>query len=193
VKNNSLDSEYLHLVEHMQRCGAQTEIYLLASNPFVAVCMARGDGREWPGITLGLGAAWHAREAAQKAVLEHGQTGPYFARLWRHHERSFPASPEDIRLLQDHGLYYCDPARSSEFEFLRAAVPEPPPAATDVRIAIADVTTPDLQNSPFRVVRAVARGLQPIHQGAGFERLLTPRIRAYLAGKCPNHAPVPIC
>jgi ribosomal protein S12 methylthiotransferase accessory factor len=189
----SLDPEYARIVDYVAFRGARTQIYLVASHPFVAVCMAQGDGREWPGITLGLGAAWEAREAARKAALEHGQTGPYLARLWRNRERPIPASPEDIRTFQDHALYYCDPAHSKEFEFLRAAVPDPPPAAADVRIAIADVTTPDLLDSPFRVVRAIARGLQPIHYGAGMERALTPHVQTLLAGHPPNCAPAPVC
>jgi hypothetical protein len=86
-----------------------------------------------------------------------------------------------------------DPARSSEFDFLRAAVLEPPPAETDVRIAIAELTTPELQDSPFRVVRAVARVLQPIHYGAGFERALTSQVQARLGGRRPNAAPIPVC
>jgi ribosomal protein S12 methylthiotransferase accessory factor len=193
VNVDSLDAEYARLVEAVQRRCALTEIYLLASNPFVAVCIARGDGRQWPGITLGLGAGWCARDAAHKAILELGQTGPYLARIWRNREQPIPASPEDIHTLQDHALFYCDPARSSEFDFLRAAVLEPPAAETDVRIAIAELTTPELQDSPFRVVRAVARGLQPIHYGAGFERTLTSQVQARLGGRRPNAAPIPVC
>jgi ribosomal protein S12 methylthiotransferase accessory factor len=192
-KADRLDTDYADLLDRVQRCGAQPEIYLVASDPFVAVCVVRGDGRQWPGITLGLGAAWCGREAAQKAVLEHGQTGPYLARVWRNGERPVPSSSIDLRSLQDHALYYCDPVHSSEFDFLRATVAEPPSAAKDVRIAIADVTTPDLEDSPFRIVRALAHGLQPIHHGAGFERELTPRIREYLAGAPPNDAPIPVC
>ncbi len=192
VNVDSLGPEYALLVEAMQSRAALTEIYLISSDPFVAVCMARGDGRKWPGTTLGLGAGWSARDAAHKAILEHGQTGPGLARIWRNRERPIPASPKEIRTLQDHALYYCDPAHSAEFEFLRAGA-EAPPAERDVRIAIADLTTPDLQDSPFRVVRAIARGLQPIHYGAGFERALTPQLQARLAGRTPNSAPVPIC
>jgi ribosomal protein S12 methylthiotransferase accessory factor len=188
-----LDAEYASIVEQTRARGAETEIYLFCSNPFVAACIARGDGRDWPGVTLGLGAASSEREAVLKAILEHGQTGPYLARIWRNCERPIPASPEDIKSFQDHALYYCDPSHAKEFDFLRTGHQSVLDASTDVRIAIADLTTPDLQDSPFRVIRALARGLQPIHYGHGFERVLVPQLQAALAGRVPNWAPIPIC
>ena len=67
------------------------------------------------------------------------------------------------------------------------------PAGVFRSFAIADLTPPDLLDSPFRVVRALALGLQPIHYGHGLERVLVPQLQAALAGRAPNCAPIPIC
>jgi ribosomal protein S12 methylthiotransferase accessory factor len=173
--------------------GAQIEARILSADPYVSVCVARGDGLEWPGATLGLGVGTSAADAVAKAVLEHGQTGPFIASTWRTREVAIPSSPEAIRTFLDHALYYCDPVRAAELDFLRDADQAPLPAQRGVRFAVADITTPDLQVSPFRVVRVLSSGLQPIHCGYGFERALTPHVRTLLAGRMPNLAPIPIC
>jgi len=65
--------------------------------------------------------------------------------------------------------------------------------SSSVRIAIADVTPNELEASPFRIVRALARGLQPIYYGDGFERAHTQHLKDLLNGRKPNLAPPPIC
>lgn len=155
---SALPSEIARLPRHWQESGARTEVRLLCRDPYVALCIARGDGVHWPAITLGLGAGWQADDAVRKALLEHGQTGPYFARLWRNRERPIPANPGDIHSFEDHAMYYCDPAHVAAFDFLREGPAHPPPATADVRIAIAEITPRELEGSPFRVVRALARG-----------------------------------
>lgn len=179
---NDLSGDYEPLIADIRSRGAEIEVSVIAAEPYVAVCVARGDCITWPAITIGLGAASNARDAVQKAILEHGQTGPLLARIWRNGEQAIPATPEEIRTLRDHALYYCDPACAHEFDFLRGegALVEWP---LEQRIAIADLTTPDLLDSPFRVVRALGRGLKPLWCGYGFER-----------GACSrNSAPPPIC
>jgi ribosomal protein S12 methylthiotransferase accessory factor len=182
--------------------GALLETYLLATGSpvFVAVSVGLGHGDRWPAVTLGLGAAGNCCEAIGKAILEHGQTGPYFARAWRSKKTPIPATPEQILTLEDHALYYCDPSHRVQFDCWRDRANALEPGAhhesgrtDDVRIAVADLTPPELESSPFRVVRALARGLQPIYCGPAFERLPTPRLRALLAGRMPNPAPPPIC
>ena len=190
---SALPSEIARLPRHWQESGARTEVRLLCRDPYVALCIARGDGVHWPAITLGLGAGWQADDAVRKALLEHGQTGPYFARLWRNRERPIPANPGDIHSFEDHAMYYCDPAHVAAFDFLREGPAHPPPATADVRIAIAEITPRELEGSPFRVVRALARGLQAIHCGFGLERSPAPQIERDLGGKAANGDPVPLC
>jgi len=188
----ALAPDFRRLIEGWAARGACARLYLLASNPYVAICVTRGDGVRWPGVTLGLGAGWRPLDALHKAVLEHGQTGPYFARLWCGRERPLPSAPEDIQTFEDHALFYCDPRHAGEFDFLADARCTSPTPAAESRIAIADLTPPGLHDSPFRIVRAVAHGLQPLHCGAGFERAQAPAIVERLGGRPANHAPIPV-
>jgi len=167
------------------------EIYLLdaASPLFVAACVGLGEG-----ITLGLGAARIREEAIEKAVLEHGQTASYLMKRWKEK----PVS--QILTLEDSALYYCDPAHRAEFEpWRRCNAPlertrsDGNAPSAQPRIAIADLTPPELESSPFRAVRALGHGLQPIEYGAAFRRLPTPRLAALLKDRTPNPAPAPIC
>ena len=186
------------IAARLEAQGARLETYLVASGDpvFVVVSVGLGHGNRWPAVTLGLGAAGSRSEAIGKAILEHGQTGPYFAHVWRSKKASIPATPAQILTLEDHALYYCDPAHRAEFDCWRGCADTLDPGADnehDVRIAVADLTPPELESSPFRVVRALARGLQPIYCGPAFERLPAPRLRKLLAGRMPNPAPPPIC
>jgi len=184
------------IAARLEAQGARIETYLVArGNPvFVAVSVGLGQGDWWPAVTLGLGAARDRSQAIGKAILEHGQTGPYFAQVWRSKKARIPATPSQILTLEDHALYYCDPSHRAEFDRWREGVHhETSGIGDDVRIAVADLTPPELESSPFRVVRALARGLQPIHCGPAFERLPTCRLTVLLAGRPPNLAPPPIC
>lgn len=49
-------------------------------------------------------------------------------------------------------------------------------AAEGVRVAIVDVTSPDVASSPFRVARALGENLQPIHFGHRLAQLANPRL-----------------
>ncbi len=204
VSLNSLAPAIVEIVEHVRSRGAYLEVYLLESGTpaFVAVCVGLGDGHGWPAVTLGIGAGQDRDQAVSKAILEHGQTGPLLARIWRNRELPTPRSAEDIRTLRDHALYYCDPCHAAEFKRWRDAGniaaaqdrrAERRMASPRPRLAIADLTPPDLEDSPFRVVRALACGLQPIWCGHGFERSFTTRLHDSLNGRDPNLAPLPVC
>ncbi len=194
VQNN--DATVSEMLTQCQECGAHVDLYLVAQGgpATVAVCVARGDGYRWPAVTLGLGSGSNAKEAVLRAVLEHGQTGPSLANEWRRERRLF-ASDQDIRTLHDQALYYCDPAHLSEFENWRsdACRVQITVSNSQIRIATVDLTPHELMDGPFRVVRAIARGLQPIHAGHGFERTHTERLEQLLQGRAPNPAPIPIC
>ena len=196
VAAHSIPPDSASLISHLASRGARTEVYLLAQDQaaVVAVAVAIGDGIEWPAFTLGLGAARNRSRAIGKALLELGQTGPFLARVWRRRESPLPIAPQDIKTLQDHALYYCTSSHRGEFARWRATPNGLPTAAfTDVRIAAVDLTPPELQISPFRVVRALARGLQTVSCGYGFQRLPCARLAALLAGNPPNPSPCPIC
>jgi ribosomal protein S12 methylthiotransferase accessory factor len=184
-----------HIIEHLQTRGARTEVYLLAEGPpaLVALAVGIGDGIEWPAYTLGLGAAQNSGGAIEKAILELGQTSPSLARIWRRQETSVPARPQDIKTLREHALYYCDPSHRSEFQsWLAAPAGLSNISSLNVRIATVDITPSNLIDSPFQVVRALGKGLQPIYCGYGFEQVACERLTNLLNGASTNSAPCPI-
>ena len=63
--------------------------------------------------------------------------------------------------------------------------------AASVRVALVDVTSPDVATGPFHVVRAVSPDLQAISYGYGFERPPVKRIQARgLASQIPPICPI---
>ncbi len=194
------DEDLLGVLQGLERLGAAVEVSLLPSacGYPVAMALAFGDGRDWPGVTLGLGADPDARLAIRQAVLELGQTGPYLRRLMRQ-GAAIPEGPEAVCEMMDHAVFYFDPRRAAAFDDLRGGGPGlswrdlwagPPRTlegcvgaleAAGVRVWLADVTSADLAMTPFRVVRAVSPDLQPISFGFGLDRASTTRIAARAA------------
>jgi hypothetical protein len=121
-----------------------------------------------------------------------------------------PSHASEVRTMLDHAAYYFPPDRATAFERLRsdaAAVSvrelaRGAPARTlarcasdlrdsRVRVALVDVTAPDVATGPFRVVRAVSPDLQPISHGYGLDRQPVLRIRASgLSAEIPPIQPV---
>jgi ribosomal protein S12 methylthiotransferase accessory factor len=192
--------------------GASVELYSLSAGVPVPViaCLAIGDGERWPGTTVSLGAHPDPSVALSKAVLEQGHVGPYIRRLMKDENVARPSTPDGVRTLNDHALYYVPVERRPAFDFLRAAAgegvglsalgPGRPPtweglseslAAEAVRVAVADVTSPDLRSSPFAVARALGTFLQPIDFGYALRRLASPRLERHAhAGINPDPHPV---
>ena len=175
------------IVEHLAGRGAETEVYLLCDAPvFVAAAVARGDGERWPAQTPGLGAARDEASAVDKAILELGQTAPYLARVWRGREVALPESAREIGSLQEQALYYCDAAHDAEFAaWLGTPDERPTTGSGGGRIAVVDITPPELLDGAYRVVRGLGRGLRNVAVGHGFERLTRDVVR--------NKAVCPIC
>jgi ribosomal protein S12 methylthiotransferase accessory factor len=191
------------VVEQLEAAGARVELYLLDAGldiPVVA-CFGFGDGKHWPAVTVGSAADLSPRKAARRAILELGYSGPMQRRMMRAGEHLAVQSPCDIRSFRDHALFYIPRDRLSTCDFFRQApedaIPltafaEPSDGSLDayrgrllshgIRIALVDVTSPDVALSPFRVVRAVGANLQPLHSGFRRERLANPRLRALCGG-----------
>lgn len=202
MPDDTLDPGVGEVIRQLARRGARTELYLLDVGlglPTV-VAIAFGDGREWPGATVALATHASPGVALRKAVLELGHVSPYIRRLMVGGERPVPACPEEVRTLEDHALYYVPPERARAFDFLRdgsallplAELAGPATvsreecaarlAAGGVRVAIADVTSPDVATGPFRVARALGTDMQPIDFGHHLRRLNNPRLKAMLTG-----------
>jgi hypothetical protein len=61
----------------------------------------------------------------------------------------------------------------------------------DIRVAVVDVTSPDVASGPFRVVRAVSLDLQDISYGYQLDRQKTKRIlQLGLATPIPEISPI---
>jgi ribosomal protein S12 methylthiotransferase accessory factor len=213
VPDGALEPGIREIVRQLGERGAAVELYRLDAGTGIptALCLGVGDGERWPAVTVALACHTDLRTAVRKAILEQGHVGPYIQRLMR--ESKVPATPDEVLSLEDHALYYVRPERLGAFDFLRrpgdrtddvilADLPIAPPptaagcaerlSAAGLRVAIADVTSPDVAASPFRVARALGTNMQPIHFGERFRRLANPRLQAHLTARGVNPDPHPV-
>jgi ribosomal protein S12 methylthiotransferase accessory factor len=64
---DSFEPPIARIIEHLRSRGAELDVYLVenGSPAFVAVCVGRGNGSDWPAVTLGLGASPQASRFEQ--------------------------------------------------------------------------------------------------------------------------------
>ncbi|KYF70543.1 TOMM precursor leader peptide-binding protein [Sorangium cellulosum] len=197
VLDESIDPDAREVARQLADCGARVELYLLEAGIAVpaVMCVGYGDGKRWPGAVVSLAAHLSPRAAIRKAILEQGQIVSYVFRFVTGQEVVIPARPEDVRTLDDHAAYYFPAERAAAFAFLReggavtaSQLEEPGEVslselarrvtAAGLRIAIVDVTSPDLAATPFRVARALGPEFQQIHFGHELAQLGNPRLRS---------------
>ena len=210
--DSTCDPRLLDIVNAITSLGATVETYLLPAGVYGAtvLCLALGDGHEYPGVTIGLGTGVDARAALRSAVLELGQTGPYLQRTMRSETVPVPRAPAAVRTMLDHAAYYFPLRRSKMFDRIRGSaaplamrqIPRAHPArplqhcasalaASGIRVAIVDVTSADVATGPFRVARAVSPDLQPISFGYGMDRVPVARLRRMgISAQTPAIQPV---
>jgi ribosomal protein S12 methylthiotransferase accessory factor len=206
--DDTIEEGAREVIRQLEARGARIELYHLDAGlgaPTVA-CAGFGDGERWPGVTMALAAHPDPCIAARKAILEQGQVGPYLRRLIAGGEHPIPAGPEDVRSAHDHGLYYASAERAGILDFFRAGdaispadLPSSPAAsleacvehlgAAGIRVAVVEVTPPDLRGGPLRVVRALATNIQQIHFGFRIRRLGNPRLRRFLSSALDGAMP----
>jgi ribosomal protein S12 methylthiotransferase accessory factor len=195
----------------MERLGAEVELYSLDAGLRTAVvaCLALGNGVTWPGALVGCGAGGCVATAVCRAVLEAASMGPQLRRML--HARYEVPRGRPPRDPVDHALHYLPADRKSAFDFLRSPEKHAVPVAqtqstvplsvtewaararsTGVRVAVADVTSPTVSHTPWRVVRALGTHAQPLDFGMRFQRLANPRLEGFLAGASPNADPHPL-
>jgi ribosomal protein S12 methylthiotransferase accessory factor len=178
VRLDGLDPALVAVLEGVESLGGAVEVYALptAAAGTVVLCLALGDGEAWPGVTIGLAAALDPATALRKAILELGQTGPYLRRLLRTGAIEVPPDPESVTTMLDHAAYYFPQERAAAFDFLRSdeetGLPDATPSLAEaaLRVAVVDVTAPDVALGPFRVARALSPDLQPLSYGYGLDR-----------------------
>lgn len=208
ILDDSVDAGTREVVRQLEERGTRIKLYLLDAGLSIptVLCLGFGDGRNWPGVTAALAANMSPHIAIRKAILEQGHVGPYIRRLMLSGEHSIPMQPAEVHSLTDHALYYVPAHRAQYLEFLEDRSTEPVVASdlqepdrtsldafleklksVGVRVAVADVTSPDIFDSPFRVARALGENLQPIHFGFKFRRLASVRLKAMTANGLNPH------
>ena len=210
--DRTLDPLLRRVLEGVVALGAEVEIYLLPTSACgtTALCLALGDGEQYPGATIGLGTDLDPRLAIRQAILELGQTGPHLRRLMRSSQITAPARPALVKEMLDHAAYYFPAKRAAAFDWLRhraapIALRHLPRKtvkrslakcaaelhAARIRVALVDVTSPDVATGPFRVVRALSPDLQPISYGYGLDYQPAERLRRRgLASAVPAIHPI---
>ncbi|MEN3328819.1 MAG: hypothetical protein V7638_3626 [Acidobacteriota bacterium] len=186
----TLDPLLRTVLEGIEVLGATVEVYNLPASMIgtTVLCLALGDGEQYPGVTFGLGCDLDPRVALRQAVLELGQTGPYLRRMMRLKVLKPAEDPSGVREMLDHAAYYFPKERATAFDRLRGqetiSLRDMKSVATrsledcataldeaGVRVAVVDVTSADVATGPFSVMRAVSPNLQPIWYGYGLDRI----------------------
>jgi ribosomal protein S12 methylthiotransferase accessory factor len=194
------------IIRWLEPLGVTLSFYRLEVGIPIPTVLATsfGDGVRWPGLCVGSAAHPSLREAFRAAALEMVATGRSLVRA-----QGQVIGHDEIRSDKfiDHAWYYLDPARAASASFLSEGTPVPCAAQPDIavenvrglatllattgaRVAVVELTPPDLALSGLHVVRAFSDGLLPIHCGRGFERIGASR----LAGRGSlNPDPHPFC
>jgi len=210
VLDDMLEPGVAEVVRQMKQRGAEVELYLLDGTDLdmpVVMCLALGEGA-LPAVSVALSCHLDPRVAVRKSILEQAHVGPYLMRQVA--EMKVPATPADVQTLDDHAAYYFTPERLPIFDFIRntdrsiryADLPQADDVSVaacaarlekaGVQVAVVDVTSPDLLDSPFRVARAIGLDVQPIHFGERFRRLANPRLAKHSGGRPLNPHPHPL-
>jgi ribosomal protein S12 methylthiotransferase accessory factor len=181
---------------HYARFSIQALVFDITTDIGVPVMMALAVDRSGngPAVVVGLGCHLDPAVALKKALMEVCQVRPSqslkFAKEppWKRLK-----SYSDVRTLEDHAGFAAILDNLREFDFLigngrsRRIEDTPDGSAGDVeadlercvtllraagcRVGYVDLTPPDIVPYGISVARAIATGLQPIHFGAGEERL----------------------
>ncbi len=211
VLDESVEPAVREVDRQLRERGAELELYLLDGTDIdlpVVMCLALGTPPQ-PAVSVALSCHLDPRVAVRKAVLEQGHVGPYLSRQVQ--QMKVPQTPDDVHSLEEHAAYYFIPERLPILDFIRRSDRAPVAHAdlqlhgevsvagcaarikdAGVQVAIVDVTSPDLVDSPFRVARAIGLDVQPIHFGERFRRLANPRLVKHSGGRPLNPHPHPL-
>lgn len=181
---------------HYEKFGTEIRVYNVSTDLpiYVMMAVALDKTGQGPASLVGLGCHLDPRVAVLKSLFEICQVHPGEV----HRFKDKPPgerlkSYEDVHTLNDHSAFLMVPERIGEYAFLfengrRQSIEDLPNlsqgnleldlhtcvdalVAAGCRVAYADLTTPDIVDFGYRVVRTIATGLQPMHFGFGEERL----------------------
>ncbi|HEU4767913.1 MAG TPA: YcaO-like family protein, partial [Pyrinomonadaceae bacterium] len=182
--------------EHYAQHDSEIRVFNVSTDIPIYVMMAvaldkTGAG---PAALVGLGCHLDPQVALIKSLLEIVQVHPgEVSRYQQEPPAERLRSYENVRTLDDHSAFLTVPERIGECSFFLdsgrvQSIGELPnhsrgDTTADLgtvvdalgrvgcRVLYADLTTPDVADYGFSVVRTIATGLQPIHFGHGEERL----------------------
>jgi ribosomal protein S12 methylthiotransferase accessory factor len=211
---DAIDEVTRRIVDEFEARGLGMRIYLLKAGIDIPVvlCLIPGDGKNWPGATVGLGAHADPVIATRRAILEQALIGPALRREMLDSQRRIPRRANQVATPLDHALYYVPKGRARAFDFLDpgkldpvllAELAQPKKITLDlyrkrlqdagVRVAIKNLTpTAVAAESPFCVVRALGTNLQPLHFGFGLARSASRRLRCVAKKQELNPVPHPL-
>ncbi|HEV7877088.1 YcaO-like family protein [Bradyrhizobium sp.] len=184
------------IVRHYRRFGVAVRLLKIATDqlPHVIMAVAEDSDPARPARLIGMGCDLNPVVACDKAAFEMCQARPSEAVRYREKPPAGRLKTyEDVKDLDDHPGFHAMPENFYEFDFLKSGAKsvslgdltgfatgdgDADLAAvaarlkeTGARAAYADITMPDVAEAGYRVVRAIATGLQPIHFGWGQARL----------------------
>lgn len=196
------DSDIVRWRDHHRGLGRQPSLALLTGEVDVPVIAAQVTADRGRAYVAGFGAGLDPARAMRRAVEEAGQVGHLLSHLERVGARR-PGGAHEVRTLEDQTLFWQDPGRLSQLDFLTTpsefispgdlldeghAKPRTP--REDVfllldrleragyRAAGFDIMPPDLRGLPLRVATIVVPGLQPVRMGRRPWCLDNPRLPA---------------
>lgn len=181
------------VIRHYRRFEVRVRLFVIATDQPVTVILAVADNPpgEGPARVVGMGCDLDPVAAVDKATFEMCQARPSEAVRFRESKPEERLKRyEDVRDIDDHPGFHSLRANTGELDFLlvggkRIALSDIKKPSSDrddagtlarvvdglqrvgARVAYAEITTPDVALTGFRVVRCIATGFQPIHFGFG--------------------------
>jgi ribosomal protein S12 methylthiotransferase accessory factor len=196
VDYSGLDGISERIRAHYACFGIEACVFDITTDIGVPVMMAMAVDRSGngPAVVLGLGCHLNPAVALKKALMEVCQVRPSEClKFFKDPPGERLKVYGDVKTLEDHAGFAAIRANLHEFDFLfngrrstqieslrNGSVDDVDRdlarcvdllRAADCRVAYVDLTTPDIAPYGMFVVRAIATGLQPMHFGAGEERL----------------------
>jgi ribosomal protein S12 methylthiotransferase accessory factor len=208
LDSSTIDDRFRPTLEALRGFGLTVDLGLIegAFGVSTVVALGRGDGLTTPGACIGLASSPDPAVAGGRAILELAQTVPHLTGLMASGLLPSPRSEQDVTSMLDHAAYFFPTERCRPFDRLFRSDPalslhrptdvgSSDVAATlrqqGIRVAVVDLTTPDVATGPFRVVRAVSPDLMALTFGGGLDRLPPARVAAMpVTGPVPALHPV---
>lgn len=154
-----------------------------------------GQDRSWPALAIATATDLDPARAVQRALFELAANS-LFVRSLLSKGAAVPQHPSDVQTQEAHALFYADYDRIPYLEHLFSGELMPLPASPDeehdastvlpavvkhlaelgFEVIFADLTTPDVEELGFKVVKVIIPGMQPLDFGTtlhhvGSERL----------------------